>query len=107
MSPFEAASSISLKSELTPDIPKTPDFLFKDSETSSIVYPHSSTKKGIIDGSILPDLVPIGIPASGVNPIVVSIHCPPFIADILAPFPKWHVIIFKSFISFPIASATL
>ena len=39
LSPVEAASSISLKSELTPDIPKTPDFLFKDSETSSISFP--------------------------------------------------------------------
>lgn len=48
LSPVEAASSISLKSELTPDIPKTPDFLFKDSETSSIVYPHSSTKKELL-----------------------------------------------------------
>lgn len=29
LSPVEAASSISLKSELTPDIPKTPDFYLR------------------------------------------------------------------------------
>ena len=43
---------------------------------------------GIIAGSISPHLVAIGIPASGVNPIDVSIDSPFFIAQIDAPCPR-------------------
>ena len=56
---------------------------------------------------MLPALVPIIIPANGVNPIEVSIDFPPLTAAKEQPFPKWHVTIFKSLISFPITSATL
>ena len=40
-------------------------------------------------------------PSSGVNPIDVSTDSPPLTAVTLAPFPKWHTMIFKSLISFP------
>ena len=63
--------------------------------------------KGIIAGSISPHLVPIINPSNGVRPIEVSITLPFLIAATEAPFPKWQVIIFKSFISFPNISAAL
>src|SRR5699024_4253551 len=46
----------------------------------------------MIAGSRSPERVPIVTPASGVNPIEVSIDLPFSTAVILAPFPKWHVI---------------
>lgn len=44
--------------------------------------------KGISAGSMLPERVPIETPASGVNPMEVSIDFPPSIAAILAPLPR-------------------
>ena len=98
---LNAPSSISLKSELIP-----PDFLFIKSFTSSADNPSSFIKKVTIAGSMLPHLVPIATPSSGVNPIDVSTETPFLTAHKLAPLPKWQVIIFKSFISLPITSAT-
>ena len=42
----------------------------------------------MIDGSIVPHLEPIMTPASGVNPIDVSIHLPSNTAESDAPLPK-------------------
>ena len=85
---LNAASSISLKSELIPDIPNTPDFLFNKSFTSSTDNPSSFIKKVTIAGSMLPHLVPIAKPSSGVNPIEVSTDTPFLTAHKLAPLPK-------------------
>ena len=52
-------------------------------------------------GSRSPERVPMISPSSGVNPIDVSTDSPPLTAVTLAPFPKWHTMIFKSLISFP------
>ena len=46
-------------------------------------------------------------PASGVNPIEVSMDSPPSIAAIEAPLPIWHEIILKSSIGLPKISAAL
>ena len=61
---------------------------------------------GIVAGSISPVLVPITNPDSGVNPIDVSNDLPFLIAQIEAPFPMWHEIVFNSLGSFPRISAT-
>ena len=52
----------------------------------------------MMDGSTSPHLVPIGTPANGVNPIVVSIDFPSLIAHNDAPCPRWQFITFKSFL---------
>ena len=45
--------------------------------------------------SMLPVLVPIISPSSGVRPIDVSMHLPYLTAVIEEPFPRWHVTILK------------
>lgn len=49
-------------------------------------------RNGMIAGSMLPQRVPIGTPSSGVRPIEVSMHLPPFTALRLEPLPRWQVI---------------
>ncbi len=40
-------------------------------------------------GSSEPERVPIGRPSTAVKPIVVATLCPPEIAHMLAPLPRW------------------
>ena len=84
-----------------------PDSLFKIVSFSSAVHPSFFIKYVTTDGSKSPERVPIGIPPSGVNPILVSTEFPFFIAQILAPCPKWQFTILSSLTSFPNISATL
>ena len=55
-------------------------------------------------GSISPERVPIKRPAKGVKPMVVSMHLPPFTAEMLEPFPKWQVTTFVSAAGLPKSS---
>ena len=65
-----------------------------------------SIKNVTMDGSKSPQRAHIGIPAIGVNPILVSTETPPFTAQRLAPCPKWHTTVFNSSTGFSINSAT-
>ena len=80
-----AATSISLSSKLTPEIPNLPDCLFNILSICSVVKFSFFIKKVTIDGSISPHLVTIGRPAKEVNPNELSTAFPPFIAHTLAP----------------------
>ena len=104
--PSAAAASISLQSCVTPDNAKIPDSLFNIRSISSGVKPSFFIINVTTDGSISPERVPIGMPASGVSPILVSTDLPPWTAHILPPWPKWQDIILKSSIGFPSNSAT-
>ena len=107
MLPSAAAASKSRKSLLTPEMPKTPDFLFKMASTSSMVNPSLFIKKGMMAGSIEPERVPITKPSNGVKPMEVSTTLPFFTAAMDEPLPKWQVIIFSSSMGFPQSSAAL
>ena len=45
---------------------------------------------------MLPQRVPMTRPSSGVKPMVVSMDLPPSTAVMLAPLPRWQVMIFRS-----------
>ena len=52
-------------------------------------------------GSIQPDRVPIGTPSRGVRPMEVSMHLPPFTAEMDEPLPRWHTMILRSSAGLP------
>ncbi len=66
-----------------------------------------SIKKAIMAGSMLPQRVPIARPSSGVKPMLVSTDFPPFTAVMLAPLPRWQVIILRLSKGLPTISAAL
>ena len=85
---------------------KTPDFILQILMTSAAVRFSFSAIKPTIAGSISPLLVPIIRPSRGVRPMEVSTDFPWSTADTEAPLPRWHTIIFRSFLSFPSSSPT-
>ena len=105
--PAFAASSRSRKSEETPEIPRTPDFLFMISITCSRERFSLWAMNSIQVGSISPERVPITRPSNGVRPIEVSTHFPPSTAEMEEPLPMWHTTIFKSSGFLPRISAAL
>ena len=56
-------------------------------------------------GSMSPLRVPIMTPASGVKPMDVLTDLPPSTAVMLAPLPRWQVMIFISLMSRSISCA--
>ena len=50
----------------------------------------------MMPGSTSPERVPITNPSSGVMPMLVSMECPLSTAVMLAPLPRWAMIIFIS-----------
>ena len=84
-----------------PAIAIRPLFLFIIASISAGVYLVHSSKNVTIAGSISPLLVPIISPSSGVKPMLVSTHFPPFIAQTDAPEPICRLIAFSSFSSLP------
>ena len=98
---------MSLKSADTPESPNIPDSLFNINSISSGVKFSFFIKYVTIDGSKSPERAHIGIPPSGVSPIVVSTLFPPLTAHKLAPCPKWHTTVFNSSTGLPKSSAIL
>ena len=47
-------------------------------------------------GSMSPQRVPMSTPASGVRPMLVSMHLPSLTAEMELPLPRWQVTIFRS-----------
>ena len=68
-----------------------PDFLFIMVSISFGVAFIRFTRNGTIAGSMLPQRVPIGRPSSGVRPIDVLTHLPPFEQLTEEPLPRWQV----------------
>ena len=105
--PFSPAAERSRKSELSSETPKTPDSLLRILFILSISIFSLFIINCKIAGSISPLRVPIGTPARGVKPIVVSTDLPFLTAVIEEPLPRWQVIIFKSSGFLPSIAAAL
>ena len=86
-------------------MPRTPDFLFSTFIISFISQPYLFIRNSITPASISPARVPMGRPASGVRPMVVSTHFPFFTAAMEEPLPRWQVMIFSSSMGLPSMAA--
>ena len=84
-----------------PEIPISPDCLFRTESTSCAVKPSLAAMKSPMAGSMSPERVPITKPSSGVNPIEVSTESPARIADAEQPFPRCSVMTFVPSRSMP------
>ena len=80
-------------SDVSPDTPSRPDFLFIITSTSFAVSPSWFIRNGMMAGSMSPQRVPIIRPSSGVRPMLVSMHLPSLTAEMEPPLPMWQVMI--------------
>ena len=99
------ALSKSRKSEDTPEMPCTPDFLFRMLSISVMFSWYLFMRYSRMPASRSPERVPIGRPARGVNPMEVSTLLPPSIAATEEPLPRWQEMIFSSSMGLPSRAA--
>ena len=80
-------------SEVLPERPRKPDFLFIIAVASSGVRFSFFIRYGTRLASMLPQRVPMIMPSRGVKPIEVSKHLPLRTAVTELPLPMWQVMI--------------
>jgi len=73
---------------LTPDTPRSPDFLYSVVSTSFADMPSCWNKYSTTPGSSAPGRVPMQRPSSAVKPKLLSMLRPPIMAHRLAPLPR-------------------